>query len=139
MALMSWNNKYSVGVDELDNQHKKLMEILNELHAATMIGKAKEAAVKILPRLVVVAKEHFAAEERLMESIHFPGLDAHRAKHRDLTAKVAEFAARHEKGDPTVYMEALYFVRDWLHKHMQGEDQEYAAWLKSRGARQLVA
>lgn len=139
MALMSWNNKYSVGVEELDSQHKTLMEILNELHAATLKGKAKEAAVTVLPRLAVLAREHFAAEERLMESIKFPGLDAHRARHSDLTAKVKEFAARHEKGDSTVYMEALYFVRDWLHKHMQAEDQEYAAWLKSHGARQLVA
>ncbi|MGD0831333.1 MAG: bacteriohemerythrin [Terracidiphilus sp.] len=140
MALMTWNgNKYSVGVEEVDNQHKTLMNILNEFHAATLKGKAKEIAATLIPRLIALAKEHFSAEEKLMESIHFSGLNAHRAKHLELAAKIAEFAVRHEKGDPTVYLEALYFVRDWQHQHMQVEDQEYAAWLKSHPARQLVA
>jgi hemerythrin len=74
-----------------------------------------------------------------MESVKFPGLTEHRAKHRELAGKVGEFVARHEKGDTTVYTQLLYFIRDWQTKHMQTEDQEYAAWLKTHGARQLVA
>jgi hemerythrin-like metal-binding protein len=68
-----------------------------------------------------------------MESIRFSGLAAHRAKHQELTGKLAEFVARHEKRDTTVYTQLLYFIRDWLTKHMQTEDQEYANRLSAHG------
>ncbi len=131
MALMTWSSKYSVGVEGIDNQHKALMNVLNELHAASMRGKAQEVAGPLIQQIVSVAKEHFATEERLMESIGFPGLAAHRAKHQELSAKFRELVSRHEKGDASVYIQLLYFVRDWQTKHMQTEDQEYAGWISS--------
>jgi hemerythrin len=68
-----------------------------------------------------------------MESIGFPGLAAHHAKHKELAGKLAEFVARHEKRDATVYAQLLYFTRDWLTKHMQTEDQEYAKCMSALG------
>ena len=135
MALMSWNKKHSVGVEALDNQHKTLVDILNELHAASIQGRVQEVAGALIRKLVTLAGEHFAAEEKLMESIQFPGLANHRARHKELTGKVAEFVTRQQKGDKTVYTQLLYFVRDWLTKHMQNEDQEYAAYLRSHPLR----
>jgi len=129
MALMSWSSKYSVGVEALDNQHKALMKVLNEFHAASMRGKASEVAGPLLRQMVSIASEHFAAEERLMESTRFAGLAAHRAGHQALTAKIGEFVARHEKGDAAIYTELLHFMRDWLYSHMQTEDSKYAPWL----------
>jgi hemerythrin len=135
MALMTWSGKYSVGVEALDNQHKALMKVLNELHAASMRGKAGEVAGPLIQQMVSIASQHFSAEERLMESTKFPGLAAHRVKHKELAAKVGEFVARYEKGDTTMYTQLLYFMRDWLSKHMQTEDQEYAPWLAARGVK----
>ena len=131
MALMNWSSKYSVGVETLDNQHKNLLKALNDLHAASMKGIANEVAGPLLGRIVSIASAHFSAEERLMESIRFPGLAGHRTKHQELTGKIAEFTSRHEKGDKTTYTQLLYFMRDWQTKHMQTEDQEYAGWLSS--------
>ena len=74
MALMTWSSKYSVGVKALDNQHQTMMKILNELHAASMLGKAQEVAGPLLDTLTSLANEHFSAEEKLMESVKFPGL-----------------------------------------------------------------
>lgn len=133
MALMTWSSKYSVGVETLDNQHKNLMKVLNELHAASMRGEARKVAGPLLSQMASIASEHFSTEERLMESIKFPGLAGHRAKHQELAGKIAEFVSRHEKGDPTVYTPLLYFVRDWQTKHMETEDQEYAGWISTHG------
>ncbi len=133
MALMTWSSKYSVGVEALDNQHKALMNVLNELHAASMRGRAQEVAGPLLRQIVSESSEHFAAEERLMESTGYPGLAGHRAKHRKLTGKVAEFVARHERGDTAVYVQLLYFLRDWLNQHIQTEDQEYVPSFKAHG------
>jgi hemerythrin len=135
MALMSWGSKYSVGVEEVDNQHKALMKVLNELHAASMRGQAQQAAGPLIRQMVTLAREHFATEERLMELTGYPGLAGHRAKHRELTEKVAEFLSRHEKSDKTMYTQLLYFMRDWLTQHMQTEDHEYAPWMSTHGVK----
>jgi hemerythrin len=131
--LMSWSNKFSVGVKTLDDQHRNIIESLNELHAAAMKGQMKEVAGSLLAKLISYAREHFSAEERLMESAKFPGLAEHRAKHQELAGKAGVFISRHEKGDATVYIELLHFVRDWQTKHMQNEDQEYARWFSAHG------
>jgi hemerythrin-like metal-binding protein len=135
MALMTWRNQYSVGVETLDDQHKSLMKALNELHAASMRGQAQKVAGPLLSQLVSLASGHFSAEEKLMESIKFPGLALHRAKHKELAGMIAEFFTRHEKGDTTVYTQLLYFMRDWQTKHMQTEDQDYAGWLRAHGVK----
>lgn len=132
MALMTWSSKHSVGVEPLDNQHKALVRALNELHAASMRGEVRKVAGPLLRQIVSVASGHFSTEERLMESIRFPGLAGHRAKHQELTGRIAEFVTRHEKGDTTVCTQLLYFMRDWLTKHLQTEDQEYAGGLSSQ-------
>ena len=134
MALMTWSGKYSVGVEALDNQHKAMLKVLNELHAAAMRGKAQEVADHLMSQMDAISKEHFSAEERLMESIRFPGLDCHRAKHQELGGKLEEFTSRHQMSDASMYVPLLYFVRDWLTKHMQTDDQAYASWLRSHRA-----
>jgi hemerythrin-like metal-binding protein len=135
MALMTWRDQYSVGVETLDNQHKAILRILNEIHAASLKGKAQEVAGPLLSQLLSLASEHFSTEERLMASIKFPGLPGHRAEHQRLTGKLREFVSRHEKGDASAYTQLLHFLRDWLNQHMQSEDQEYAPWLVARGVR----
>jgi hemerythrin len=133
MALMTWSSRYSVGVETLDDQHKALLNVLNELHAASMRGKASEVADSMIRQIVSLANEHFSAEERLMESIRFPGLAEHRAKHEELMVKLKEFVSRHAKGDKTMYTQLLYFMRDWLGNHMLTVDSGYASWLASGG------
>jgi hemerythrin len=135
MALMTWSNKYSVGFEALDNQHKAMMRTLNELHAAAMRGRAHKVAGPLLRQIVSLTNEHFSAEEGLMESTGYPGLAAHRDQHRELSGKIAEFVSRHKSGDAAVYTPLLYFVRDYQTKHMQSEDQEYAPWLMAHGVK----
>jgi hemerythrin len=134
MALMTWSGKYSVGVEALDHQHESMMDILNKLHAASMKGNAGEVADSLLRKLAPLAEEHFAAEERLMESIDFPRLAEHRALHREMAGRIAELASRHEEGDITAYVPLLYFVRDYQTKHMRDEDLQYAEWYRSHRA-----
>lgn len=136
MALLSWNNKYSVGVQAFDDQHKALISVLNELHAAMLKGQAQSVAGPLLERLQSYMREHFSAEEQMMSDAGFAGLAEHRAKHQELAGKVAEFAVRHRKSDNTMYLQLLTFVRDWITSHMQKEDQEYSACLKRLGASQ---
>jgi len=135
MALITWNNKYSVGVETLDNQHKAFMKSINDLHAAAMLGKAQEVADPILRQALSLASEHFSTEEKLMETSGFPGLAAHRAAHQVFISKTGEFVIRRKKGDTTIYISLLRFMRDWLIRHIQSEDQKYVPWLRAHGVK----
>jgi len=133
MAFLNWSDKLSVGVQTLDNQHSVLIETLNDLHAAMMKGQGRAVAGRILKDLVSYTRDHFAAEEAMMESSRYPALSSHRIAHRELTKKVEEYVVRFEKGDVTLGVHLLSFLSDWLTNHIQGEDQKYGPWMNEHG------
>jgi hemerythrin len=117
----------------MDQQHQAIMDGLNELHEKMMNGNRNDAIAPLIYNLVSLAGKHFAAEELLMASAGFPGLADHCAKHKELSRKVEEFIARHEKGDVAAHSQFLYFLRDWFTKHMENDDHEYVPWLAEHG------
>ena len=135
MAFLTWTDKLSVGVQKLDAQHTVLIETLNELHAAMMKGQARVVAGKILSNLIEYTREHFAAEEAMMQETKYPAFPAHCIKHRELTKQVEDYVARLEKGDITLNVHLLNFLSDWLTEHIQGEDQKYGPWMNEHGVR----
>lgn len=135
MALMNWNDSLSVGVKTLDEQHKGLVQTLNELHAAMMRGDAKGATGPLLDKLVRYTREHFAAEEALMSRAQYPSTSQHRTRHRDLTRQVEDYVQRYRSGEITLNVQLLNFLRDWLINHIQKEDQNYGPWMAAQGIR----
>ena len=134
MSLLTWSDKYSVGVKSMDTQHIELVSTLNDLHAAMLKGLAQEATGPLLRKLVAYTHNHFSAEESVLASTKYPGLLQHRLKHRDLTRQVEEFVGRFERGEITVNIHLMNFLRDWLTNHILKEDKEYGPWLTQHGA-----
>jgi hemerythrin-like metal-binding protein len=133
MALMSWNSSYSVGVKSIDGQHTVLFDILNDLHGAMMTGQAASLTGPILKKLVTYTREHFAAEEAMLAKTKYPGLAEHQVKHRDLIKQVEDYSARFDRGEITLNLHLLNFLRDWLTNHIQKVDHEYGPWLNKNG------
>lgn len=129
MALLTWKKKHSVGVQALDNQHVTLLGILNALHAVSMRGQAQSVAGALLRQLTEFNRIHLSTEEGLMETEKFPGLAQHRELHRELTSKLSEYSARHENGDPTVYVPLLRSLYDRFTIHTLIHDMEFGRWL----------
>jgi len=132
MALLTWSDKYSVGIKAMDQQHIGLVDTLNELHAAMMKGLAQDITGPLLHKLVTYTRDHFAAEEAVMTAAKFSGLSQHRLKHRDLTKQVEEFVGRYERGEITVNVHLMNFLRDWLANHILIEDKEYGRWINQQ-------
>ena len=132
MAFLNWSDKLSVGVQSIDNQHTLLIDTLNELHAAMMKGQARAVAGDILKKLVEYTRDHFAAEEAMMESAKYPALASHQLAHRELTKKVEEYLGRLEGGDITLGIHLMSFLSDWLTNHIQDEDRKLAAFLRTK-------
>jgi hemerythrin len=133
MALMNWNSSYSVGVKALDSQHTVLFEILNELHGAMMKGQAQTMTGPLLRKLVDYTRTHFTAEEAMLANAKYPGLNEHLALHRDLMKQVEEYSVRFERGEITLNLHLLNFLRDWLTNHIQKVDHQYGPWLNEHG------
>jgi hemerythrin len=130
---MCWNSTYSVGVKTLDSQHTVLFDILNDLHAAMMKGQAQSLTGPLLSKLLTYTRTHFSEEEAMMARAVYPGLAAHKVKHQDLIKQVEDYAARYDRGEITLNMHLLNFLRDWLTNHIQKVDHQYGPWLNEHG------
>jgi hemerythrin len=135
MALLTWNNSFSVGVRAIDSQHTTLFSLLNGLHEAMMKGQSQNLTGPLLHKLVNYTREHFSAEEAMMAAANYPGLAQHRIEHRDLARQVEGYVAKFERGEGTINIQLLAFLRDWLTDHIQASDKKYGPWLNQSGVR----
>ena len=133
MPLLTWNDSFSVGVRAIDSQHSTLVAILNELYDAMMQGHAKKVTGPLLHKLIKYTREHFTAEEAMMSAAKYPGLAGHHREHEKLTKQVGEYAVRFERGECTVNIELLKFLRTWLTDHIQHTDKAYGPCLVQHG------
>lgn len=131
MSLIEWNNSlYSVKVDQFDNDHKKLVDIINDLHSAMLKGQGKEKLNEILAELQAYTQYHFDAEEKKMTEVNFPGLQEHKKQHNELVVKLSELIQDYKNGKREVSIETFRFLKEWLFNHIQVVDKQYTPWLK---------
>lgn len=133
MALMTWNNNFSVGVNSIDAQHMTLFKIVNELHDAMIKGEAQKVTGELLKKLVVYTQSHFSFEEGMMASAKYPALAEHHVHHEDLVRQVSDFMERFGRGDSSINVELLQFLSGWLTRHIKQEDKGYGPWLNQHG------
>ena len=119
MAQIDWNDSLDIDLPQIDEQHRKLIELSNGMIQAMMTGKGKESLDKVFTELRSYTEYHFADEEKFMEQIRYPELDAHRTLHRDLIAQVVDFSAKLDTLSPD---EALDFINGWIVNHIRTED-----------------
>jgi hemerythrin-like metal-binding protein len=133
MALFEWSNKYSVGVAEIDKQHKVLVDLINQLHDAMMQRKTKEDMGKILQGLLDYTIKHFGHEEKFFDKYSYPERVAHKKIHTEFIAKISEFNDDFKSGKSTVSLKLLSFLKDWLVNHIQGTDPKYVPFFSDKG------
>lgn len=134
MPILEWNEKMSVGVAEIDLEHKKLVSMLNNLYDGMQSGKGKEVLGKVLDDLIAYTASHFAHEERLFAQTGYPAAVAHTAEHTALTKQALDVQAKYKAGATgTLSMEVLSFLKNWLVNHIQGSDKKYGPHLNAKG------
>jgi hemerythrin len=122
---ITWKNEYSVGVPEMDNQHQKLVTLLNQLDESMGKGKGKEVIGKILAELVKYTQTHFSNEEFLLLSHNYPDLSSHKLEHVKLTQRVLAFKNDFDAGKATLTIPVMNFLENWLVNHIQVRDKLY--------------
>lgn len=132
--MFDWKPEYSVKIPAIDAQHKRLFALAGELHAAMTKGQGAMVLEQALAKLVDYTKEHFAAEERLMEAYKYPELPAHRKEHEKLTAQVMEFQGKFQRKEALLTIGLMHFLKSWLEHHISGSDQKYAVLIRGKMA-----
>ncbi|MDR0634775.1 MAG: bacteriohemerythrin [Azoarcus sp.] len=130
---LHWSDEYSVGIPEIDDQHKMLFELIDRIHTAILEHKGTAACVEVLDELVDYTRIHFALEQSLMHMGHYPDYEAHCALHRSLVAEVEALQSRIHSGSAAISFELLHFLRNWLSKHIMGEDKKYSEFFAAHG------
>ncbi len=128
MKPIEWTEKYSVGVDTLDNDHRKLIDLVNQCIVAFGTKNTLKTH-DICRELERYTYYHFAREEDLMEKCGYEKLAEHRQKHQDLCDILAE-KFRDVVYAPENVENLIQFMRSWLFEHILKEDRQYMSALK---------
>ncbi len=137
--LLTWTDDLSVGIRDFDDDHKRVIRIINELHDAVqdsaVTGKIAAAEMEIaLHRLENYLQYHCAQEELLMEMTDYPELEEHKKEHAKLALLIKDMHSRfHGSTDPKHATEIMKFVYDWLIDHILVTDKRYASHLIAKG------
>lgn len=126
MALIVWNESLVTGNAGIDDDHKRLVSCVNELHEALAKGKGKESLGLILDRLITYTQQHFTREETIWTTAHYPELATHKQQHADLLARVGKFKKQFEAGQVLLTLQVMDFLSMWLQKHILGSDMTAA-------------
>ena len=133
MALMEWSPLFSVKVKKYDDQHKKLIDLVNQLHDAMKAGEGNTMLGVVLQSLLAYTGSHFSDEEKMMQTHNYPDYAKHKAVHDSLVKKVLELQQKFQEGNAMLTMSVMSFLKEWLVTHIQGEDKKYGIYFNSKG------
>ncbi len=134
MAIQ-WTPDLAVGIAEIDEQHHRLVALIDEFYGSIRETPPREGVAHLLSGMADYTRYHFDAEERLMREHAYPGLDAQVVQHNHFVDKVEDVARRFGTGQLVLSLEVTAFLRDWLSQHILGADKAMGQYLVAHGAR----
>jgi hemerythrin-like metal-binding protein len=129
MNPFKWKDSFSVGIKEMDDQHKDFFDILNRLGETAGGNKGMEVVGPVLRQLDEYSRHHFAEEENWLKIVGYPGLQYQKKQHEFFISQVTELQDKFSKGDSKIPMSTLEFLRDWLLNHILDIDKKYETFM----------
>lgn len=128
---MKWEPAFNLGIEEIDNQHKKIVEFINTLNIAVLDNNSDDKIEGLLDEMSDYAKYHFSVEEDLFRKYDFPLIDEHIVEHEAFIKKVGEFRSKFDQGQ-SITFRLMSYLRRWLSDHILDSDREYVDVIKSQ-------
>jgi hemerythrin len=133
MEPIRWTEEFSVGVSEMDRQHKKFMRMLNRLINEPEAQTHSETISDLLSGMIAYAREHFRDEEALMAEYGYPFKDHQTEQHKAFVKKTVDICSAVEVGVDSVPQVLLAYLKDWLVQHILQQDMRYKTFFLERG------
>lgn len=133
MALFDWDESFSVNINKIDQQHKHLVKMINDLYRSLLSDNPQESMDDILDRMLLYATFHFQDEEAMMQEHGYPWYQSHKQKHEEFVEKTLEYLEKFRAGELKPSTEIVNYLKKWLKEHIMGVDKDYSAYLNDRG------
>jgi hemerythrin-like metal-binding protein len=129
--MLKWDDKYLVGITEIDMQHKSIFKLYNKLENLYKENQENEDGLKdIMHRFMNYALIHFKTEEDYLEMISYPRLEVHRQHHQQFKLELSKIS--NKKDVSQIYQELLDFLKYWIINHIMEEDQQYGVYVERK-------
>ena len=133
MEFITWKDNYSVKVPSIDNQHQKLVSLINELYSKFYQDLNNEDLKRIFDELESYAGYHFNYEEKFMKLYGFKGYNEHQQEHESFRNKIVNYRDQLDSSKTSEVIDLLTYLKDWLLKHIMGTDRKYANLFVEKG------
>ncbi len=133
--FIEWSDVLSVGIDEIDSQHKVLVDLVNEMHEAIHQRRGSDVVRDVLTKLAEYTKIHFAVEESLMRILGYQGYEEHKDQHEELIHNMMDLQQKVDSGRTAIGFELMHFLKIWLTKHIMESDQQYSQHFVDAGVK----
>jgi hemerythrin-like metal-binding protein len=134
-AILKWEKKFELGVEEIDNQHKQWVAILNKFIEARKKGEEEKVLKEILSEIVDYTKYHFETEEKHMLANKYPLLEKHKIQHQALINQTAQIIKMVNVNERKAVTSLEVLLKNWVVKHILTHDKTYGEFLKERISR----
>jgi len=133
MAFMNWNESLSVRIDSIDDQHKKLIDLINDFYDNIQRRSNSENISELIRGMKSYTQLHFATEERYMQRLDYPNYAIHKSEHDNFMDKVTALEEKFNSGKIIISFEITGFLKDWVRNHIQVVDKQYSDFLIKNG------
>ncbi len=128
--MLEWDNKYSVEISLIDEEHKTLFSLLNKVIVAKEHNDNSEELWEVLSEMTNYALTHFKTEEAYMKELNYPEYQNHKEEHRDFYTEIIAYHDKVIKGDSQIANEIIEYLKWWFVNHIQVTDNKYIACFK---------
>lgn len=131
--MFQWDDRYSVGIQSIDNQHREIFVVLEKLVEAMKKGHASDVTNQIVVDLERYAVNHFQKEEYFFQRFNFPGSAMHINEHQNFIKKITALKSDLKSGKITLTFDLLSFLKEWIDHHILVVDKQYSECFRQNG------
>lgn len=130
MATIEWNNSLATNIPQIDNEHKKLIVLINKVSEAMKDSKGNEIMLEVMTELLNYTQNHFRSEEQYMARIKYPKLAEHKEVHKFVTQQVLDLYNQVKEGKFVSSVKISNLLKDWISSHILKVDMHYVKYLE---------
>lgn len=124
IVFVKWKDVYNTGITAIDDQHKKLVDLINQLYYNVYNTLPEKSIQEVLDSLIEYTESHFWFEEDLMKKSAYPSLSIHKKEHDGFVSRIKEFSNKFDKKQPVTF-QVVQFLKTWLTDHILETDRAY--------------
>jgi hemerythrin len=131
-GFVTWSPEYSVGIQSIDEQHIKLLNLINNVRAAVLCDTGPDFERGALEDLIAYTQGHLKYEEELMRTHEYFDYEAHKGQHDQMVSLVDVYVKRYDEKGSEILAEVADYLQRWLMQHIQGTDRKLCDFLRTK-------